>query len=334
MAGAQTYIAHGTELLKQGNSLEAIRYLKEATNILPSSDAAHATLAEAYLAVGNKGDARSHLNLALKLCPSNSEIILSCVRTLNLINRQDLSLKLLYENLNLSTPNKEILRAIKSLRQININILSNINMDNHLDHSPSYLEQELTTRTDIINYCIEKYNFEKYLEIGCHDNETFDQIKCRYKVGVDPVQGGTLRMTSDDYFRLSQDKFDIIFIDGLHFCEQVYKDVRSSLKCLNPNGIIVLHDCMPKEEAHQMRNPVDYIWNGDVWKAYVLFRKDLNLDAVVASFDHGVGIIKSRTNTQPITFSTPYQELSWSEYVQNKDTWLRLKTAEELKSWI
>ena len=52
MAGAQSYIQIGKDFLRQENYLEAIKYLKEASNILPSSDAAHCYLTEAYLAFG------------------------------------------------------------------------------------------------------------------------------------------------------------------------------------------------------------------------------------------------------------------------------------------
>ena len=59
-------------------------------------------------------------------------------------------------------------------------------------------------------------------------------------MGIDPVEGGTHKMTSDEFFYNNNDKFDIIFIDGLHQYEQVIKDVKNSLNCLTKNGII---DC-------------------------------------------------------------------------------------------
>ena len=53
-------------------------------------------------------------------------------------------------------------------------------------------------------------------------------------------------MTSDEYFSKFKDKFDIIFIDGLHHYEQVKKDIFNSLEILNSNGIILMHDCLKK----------------------------------------------------------------------------------------
>ena len=42
-------------------------------------------------------------------------------------------------------------------------------------------------------------------------------IKISNKVGVDPISGGTLRMTSDNFFKNNETFFDLIFLDG-YFC--------------------------------------------------------------------------------------------------------------------
>ena len=41
-------------------------------------------------------------------------------------------------------------------------------------------------------------------------------------------------------------KFDVIFIDGLHEYYQIRKDVINSLKYLDKNGYIVIHDLFPE----------------------------------------------------------------------------------------
>lgn len=41
------------------------------------------------------------------------------------------------------------------------------------------------------------------------------------------------------------EKFDFIFLDGLHLAKTVYKEVRIALKLLNTNGVILLHDYFP-----------------------------------------------------------------------------------------
>lgn len=54
---------------------------------------------------------------------------------------------------------------------------------------------------ELFNWLINEFGYQSYLEIGCKDNSTFDRVKVAKKVGVDPNRGGTLRMTSDQYFR-------------------------------------------------------------------------------------------------------------------------------------
>ena len=88
------------------------------------------------------------------------------------------------------------------------------------------------SRFEIIQSIIEFKKYKSYLEIGCDRNQSFSNINIDKRVGVDPVEGGTHKMTSDDFFSNNNDKFDIIFIDGLHQYEQVIKDVKNSLNCL------------------------------------------------------------------------------------------------------
>ena len=55
-------------------------------------------------------------------------------------------------------------------------------------------------RWDLINYLINKNNYLSYLEIGCDDDILFKKIKIKSKIGVDPLSGGTIRKTSNDFF--------------------------------------------------------------------------------------------------------------------------------------
>ena len=106
-------------------------------------------------------------------------------------------------------------------------------------------------RYDIINNLIKFKNFKEYLEIGCFKNENFDKINITNKIGVDPVSGGTHRVSSDDFFLKNTKKFDLIFIDGLHTYDQVKKDINNSLGFLKENGVILIHDCLPRKIWYQ-----------------------------------------------------------------------------------
>lgn len=54
-----------------------------------------------------------------------------------------------------------------------------------------------------------------YLEIDHNRNTAFDAICAAHKIGVDPVNGGTHRMTFDAFFAKNTDTFDVIFVDDL-----------------------------------------------------------------------------------------------------------------------
>ena len=178
---------------------------------------------------------------------------------------------------------------------------------------------QLYTRTMLIEALSKKYQYKSYLEIGCDKNQTFavmERLKFTKALCVDPNTGGTLRMTSDDYFKINHDKalkndnshdmFDIIFIDGLHEEHQAYVDVLNSLKYLNPGGTIVMHDLYPMSEIYQTFPMQTPMWNGDTWKAAVKLRLHHDIEIIVGDFDHGVGIIRKRENKNrlPIEWET------------------------------
>lgn len=155
-------------------------------------------------------------------------------------------------------------------------------------------------RTDLINALIARNGYKSYLEIGCRGDDCFNVITIDYKVGVDPESGGTLRMTSDEFFAQNTVHFDIIFIDGLHIYEQVLRDILNAVQILNEGGTIIMHDCLPTSCLAQYRFPVISAWNGDVWKAFIEARTMPHLDSAACLIDHGVGVIKKRKNTNPL----------------------------------
>ena len=182
-------------------------------------------------------------------------------------------------------------------------------------------------RLDIIKNLINKYNIKNYLEIGCDKNEVFEFVKVENKVGVDPVSGGNVRMTSDEFFMSNKQKFDLIFIDGLHRYTQVKKDIENSLKVLNDNGIILIHDCMPFSFYDQACPRAQRKWNGDVWKAIVEFRTYKNISTYVGGFDNGVGMIIKNINKNPLKISkknNSFIKLRYKDYYNNFMEYLNL----------
>lgn len=138
----------------------------------------------------------------------------------------------------------------------------------------------------------------KYLEIGCFKNEVFNSIPLldNQKIGVDPIEGGNIRKTSDDFFKENNDFFDIVFIDGLHTYHQIKKDIINSLQVLNKNGIIFIHDLIPDSEISSLvqRDKFTSNWNGDVYRVIFDLMKNDNLSFKIANIDFGVGILKKK----------------------------------------
>jgi len=152
------------------------------------------------------------------------------------------------------------------------------------------------TRYDIINRFISDRNFTSFLEIGTYRGEAFRHVSCERKVSVDPDEStpATYHLTSDAYFLTHKEKFDIVFIDGLHECNQVWRDIQNSLSHLNNHGVIILHDCHPTSEKMQekhMESQYGAPWTGDVWKAFVKARATLRYELYVVDNDMGCGVI-------------------------------------------
>lgn len=185
-------------------------------------------------------------------------------------------------------------------------------------------------RIDLLNDVIKKKNYKKYLEIGCDQNQLFEKIAIDFKIGVDPISGGTFRGTSDQFFLNNEEFFDCIFIDGLHEYNQVRKDIINSLKFLNDDGVIILHDCLPDSISKQYVPRCRYSWNGDVWKAIVEARTWKECDVCTCLIDQGVSVIKKRVNGDLLEIKpTKFESLSFEYFFYNHKKVMRLKNYKE-----
>jgi len=189
----------------------------------------------------------------------------------------------------------------------------------------NFIFEDKPSRSEIIQNIIDEKKYTSYLEIGCFSNELFNSVRIKNKIGVDPVSGGTLRMTSDDFFMRNEDFFDIIFIDGLHHYEQVKKDIENSLKFLNKDGVILLHDCLPKNVFDQAVPRCTYNWNGDVWKAIVETRCRKDIDTYTCYADQGIGVILKRPNKNLLNLKiTKFKKLKFFDYYINHKNYMNI----------
>jgi len=221
-------------------------------------------------------------------------------------------------------------------------------------------------RWDIINHFIQKKNYKSYLEIGYFKGWSFDNVKCEDKTAVDPNPSKLPKMesapyltiighsdsdkiyklTSDDFFAEYafvggiKNKWDLIFIDGLHEASQVKKDIMNSLEHLSPNGTIILHDCNPPTLAHSTTGDAGGNWNGDVYKAWITFRFQYpEYETYTVDTDWGCGVIESPVNEISDTYIDglfkgedirKYIE-SWDLFDQNRKDLLGLISVEQFK---
>ena len=142
----------------------------------------------------------------------------------------------------------------------------------------------------LTNKLINKFNYKTYLEIGVADPRfNYYHVMCESKEGCDPYydtsgldftdevkkEEVTYWMTSDEMFSvLPEDKkYDCIFIDGLHTEDQSKRDIVNSLKHLNENGLILVHDVFPREERFTGDVNTTEEWYGNVYKSILDFKK-------------------------------------------------------------
>jgi hypothetical protein len=122
-------------------------------------------------------------------------------------------------------------------------------------------------RLKLIQAIIDKRKFTKYLEIGVLTGNVFFPVKCKSKTAVDPhfrfgwkeklrsvrlnfanITNRYFEITSDAFFSkyatgvFNTKKLDICFVDGMHEFRYVLNDIENSLKYLDDNGVIILHD--------------------------------------------------------------------------------------------
>ncbi len=181
-----------------------------------------------------------------------------------------------------------------------------------------------------------------YLEIGCQGDHVFKAMEVAVKVGVDPVVGGNVKMTSDAFFDVLRrsagseinmvlpETFDLIFIDGDHMHPQVAKDVINALEFLAPGGVITMHDVYPPDAKHEGSHLC-----GTAWRAFVReARMRADVEAYVSDVDtYGLGVLRKRPNTALLAgeLVPAYGEMTYEMMVRQVE-WMRRKPHAEVLS--
>ncbi len=106
-----------------------------------------------------------------------------------------------------------------------------------------------------------------YLEIGVFTGQTFSKLDFEIMHGVDPLfkfDTTTLRRDGIEFYQMDSDKFfyqtseknkyDLIFLDGLHTYDQTYRDFCNCLSYSSEKSIFLIDDILPCDNYAAMRN--------------------------------------------------------------------------------
>lgn len=141
--------------------------------------------------------------------------------------------------------------------------------------------------------------FDWYLEVGCRSGRSFAPVRSK-TVAVDPffqveinIIGKkpalhVFQQTSDDFFAsgfLARNdiRLGLAFLDGMHLFEFLLRDFLNTEAAMEPNGAILLHDCVPFDmemTTRDLENLPQGAWTGDVRKLIPVlqrWRPDLRL---------------------------------------------------------
>lgn len=156
-----------------------------------------------------------------------------------------------------------------------------------------------------------------YLEIGV---QTGASLQCAVSspniktiIGVDPELGNLqyhpegsvlVEETSDQFFETfafadgktqADSDIDVVFIDGLHHSDQVWKDLAHAVQLGHPKTLYVLDDVLPRNDMEASRDMIPGDWTGDVWKVLdpigYFTDTDKHLFSLVDTFPTGIAVI-------------------------------------------
>ena len=147
---------------------------------------------------------------------------------------------------------------------------------------------EIDTYYGLLRRAHEVLEPQRYLEIGVYKGHSLALAGPQIRVvGVDPEpmvadlgdNAVVVSATSDDFFAdadllgLLGGPIDLAFVDGLHLYEQALRDVANVERNSDPDGVILIHDCLPIDAATSAREQTSMVWSGDVWKVVVALRR-------------------------------------------------------------
>ena len=106
---------------------------------------------------------------------------------------------------------------------------------------------------DIKIFCVDiwKKPKEEY-----NENLNFNDIEKNFDINSKNYPNiKKIKKYSDDFFSENKQTFDVIYVDGHHLAEQVYKDAVNSWNILNTKGLLIFDDYIWKNYDDIAKNP-------------------------------------------------------------------------------
>lgn len=166
---------------------------------------------------------------------------------------------------------------------------------------------------DVLRRLHELVRPRSYLEIGVETGATLALAQSAERaIGIDPDASKLRRElvpacarvfheTSDAFFArqsreqaLGAARLDLSFIDGMHLFEFALRDFIHVEAWSDPNGVVVLHDCLPIFPVSASRERRTKFWVGDVWKVVSVlreFRPELRVK-LIATAPSGLCVVR------------------------------------------
>lgn len=179
---------------------------------------------------------------------------------------------------------------------------------------------EKTEAARLVERALSANGGSRYLEVGIKNGATLQAVDAETVVGVDPFHWANVSMcrpgmtiypqASDRYFRRlpNDERFDVVFVDGLHVFRQAYRDVLNAAAALRPGGAILIDDVVPSSAAEADPVRRTKAWTGDVYKVIIAVDRhhpELVVRIVADAGGHRIGLVWLREGTTIGTAASP-----------------------------
>ena len=179
-------------------------------------------------------------------------------------------------------------------------------------------------KVDIVHLLADRYACRRYLDLATPttgnyysaiDRSRFEACRrLMYRCPADYADGLAIDYRCADLdiapalaaIQADGRRFDLMLVDPFHTYAASARDLAAAFALLEPGGALVVHDCLPPNEALAVPHFKPGAWCGVTYKAFldfVLARRDLRYLTVDA--DYGCGVIRKLKPRKAGLFAVP-----------------------------